>query len=103
MAELRTALDNAEASLRHDPGLAAHYRKLMSDRGHTHISATTAIARKLAGRAWKVLQDQQPYEVRDLDNNPIDPATARAICTELAVPADTRRRNRATQRGRLTP
>ncbi len=103
-ADLRLAFYQAANVARHnDPGLAAHYRKLMCDRGHTHISATTAVARKLAGRAWKVLQDQQPYEVRDLDNNPIDSTTARAICAELAVPADTRRRNRATRRGRLTP
>lgn len=103
-ADLRLALyQAANVARHHDPGLAAHYRKLMCDRGHTHISATTAVARKLAGRAWKVLQDQQPYEVRDLDNNAIDSTTARMICAELAVPADTRRRNRATRQGRLTP
>lgn len=103
-ADLRLALyQAANVARHHDPGLAAHYRKLMCDRGHTHISATTAVARKLACRAWKVLQDQQPYEVRDLDANPINAATARTICAELAVPADTRRRNRATRRGRLTP
>ncbi|MGB5757794.1 MAG: transposase, partial [Acidimicrobiales bacterium] len=102
--DLRLALyQGANVARHHDPGLAAHYRKLMCDRGHTHISANTAVARKLACRAWKVLQDQQPYELRDLDGNPIDTSTARAICAELAVPTDTRRRNRATQRGRLTP
>lgn len=103
-ADLRLALyQGANVARHHDPGLAVHYRRLMCDRGHTHISATTAIARKLACRAWKVLQDQQPYELRDLDGNPIDPATAKQICAEFAVPADTRRRNRATQQGRLTP
>jgi transposase len=101
-ADLRLLLyQAANVTRHHDPGLAAHYHRLMCDRGHTHISATSAIARKLAGRAWKILQTQQPYEVRDLDGNPIDPVTAKAICAELAVPTDTRRRNRATQQGRL--
>jgi len=100
-ADLRLLLyQAANVARHHDPGLAAHYRRLMCDRGHTHISANSAIARKLAGRAWKILQTKQPYEIRDLDGNPIDPVTARAICAELAVPADTRRRNRATQQGR---
>ncbi len=103
-ADLRLALyQGANVARHHDPGLAAHYRRLMCDRGHTHISATSAVARKLACRAWKVLQDQQPYELRDLDGNPIDTAAAQRLCGELAVPADTRRRNRATRRGRLTP
>ncbi len=103
-ADLRLVLyQGANVARHHDPGLAAHYRKLMCDRGHTHISATTAVARKLACRAWKVLQDQRPYELRDLDGNPIDTATAKRLCAELAVPADTRRRNRATRQGRLSP
>lgn len=93
----------ANVARRQDPQLAAHYRKLMCERGHTHIQANCAVARKLAARTWKVLQTGQPYEPRDLDGNPIDEAAAAALAVELAVPPDTRRRNRATtpRRGRL--
>jgi transposase len=62
----------ANVARRHDPGLAAHYRKLMVERRHNHISATTAVARKLACRAWAVLDSGQPYQLRDLDGSPID-------------------------------
>ena len=48
----------------------------MCERGHTHIQANCAIARKLAARTWAVLQTGQPYEHRDLDDNPIDETTA---------------------------
>ncbi len=93
----------ANVARRQDPQLAAHYRKLMCERGHTHVQANCAVARKLAARTWKVLQTGKPYEPRDLDGNPIDRATATAVALELAVPSDTRRRNRATtpRRGRL--
>ncbi len=65
----------ANVARQRDPQLAAHYRKLMCERGHTHIQANCAVARKLAARTWAV----------------------------LTIPADTRRRNRATnpRRGRL--
>lgn len=93
----------ANVARHHDPGLAAHYRKLMVERNHNHIKATTAIARKLACRAWAVLDSGQSYQLRDLDGNPIDAEQAKTICATLAVPQDVRRRSRARQRGRLSP
>jgi transposase len=94
----------ANVARRHDPELAAHYRKLMVEQRHNHISATCAIARKLACRAWAVLQSGEPYELRDLDANPIDWATATAIAATLAVPEPVRRRARAStnKKGRLS-
>lgn len=93
----------ANVARRRDPHLAAHYRKLMCEHGHTHIQANCAVARKLAARTWAVLQTGEPYEPRDLDGRPIDVATAVALAETLAVPAEHRRRNRATnpRRGRL--
>ena len=67
----------------------------MVTRRHNHISATCAVARKLAGRTWAVLQTGQPYVLRDLDGNPVDWHTATAIATTLAVPTVDRRRARA--------
>jgi transposase len=94
----------ANIARRHDPGLAAHYRKLMVERRHNHISANCAIARKLACRTWAVLQSGEPYELRDLDGNTVDWATATAIASSLAVPDDVRRRARANigKKGRLS-
>lgn len=54
--ELRLALYQAgNVARRHDPELADHYRRLMVERRHNHVSATCAVARKLACRAWAVL------------------------------------------------
>ena len=93
----------ANVARRRDPQLAAHYRRLMCERGHTHIQANCAIARKLAARTWAVLQTGEPYQHRNLDGTPIDETTAAALATELTVPTEARRRNRATtpHRGRL--
>jgi len=93
----------ANVARRHDPGLAAHYRTLMVERRHNHISANCAVARKLACRAWAVLQSGRPYEVRDLDGNGVGQPTATVLAAELAVPDEVRRRARASvRRGRLS-
>jgi len=99
-AELRLSFyQAANIARRHDPELAEFYRRLMVNRHHNHIKATTAVARKLAARAWAVLQTAQPYQLRDLAGNKIDQPTATAIAATLAVPDDVRRRTRAhTQR-----
>ena len=90
----------ANVARRRDPQLAFQYRKLMCERGHTHIQANCAVARKVAARIWAVLQTGEPY---DLDGHPVDEATAVALAESLAVPSEHRRRNRATnpRRGRL--
>ena len=103
-AELRLAYyQAANLARRHDPELADFYRRLMVNRNHNHIKANTAVARKLACRAWAVLQTGQPYQLRDLDGEETDQPTATAIAASLAVPDEVRRRARAhTQRGRLS-
>jgi hypothetical protein len=102
-AELRLAYyQAANIARRHDPELADFYWRLIVNRNN-HIKANTAVARKLACRAWAVLQTGQPYQRRDLDGNKIDQSAATAIAAALAVPDDVRRRARAhTQRGRLS-
>lgn len=103
-AELRLAYyQAANVARRHDPELAAFYRRLMVQRRHHHISATTAVARKLACRAWAVLHTGDTYRLRDLEGNPIDQETATALCANLAVPDHVRQHARARQaRGRLS-
>ena len=102
-AELRLALyQAANVARRRDPQLAEHYRRLMTERGHNHISANTAIARKLACRAWVIATTARLYEPRDLEGNPISLADAAALAVELAVPDEIRSRRRGnTRKGRL--
>jgi hypothetical protein len=103
-AELRLAYyQAANIARRHDPGLAATYRLLMVERNHNHIKATTAVARKLACRAWAVLASGRPYQLRDLNGEEVDWPTASAIAASLSVPAEVRQRTRNHMtRGRLT-
>ncbi|HUG08623.1 MAG TPA: transposase [Acidimicrobiia bacterium] len=104
-AELRLALyQAANVARRHDPQLAEHYRRLMVERGHNHISANTAIARKLACRAWAIATTGRAYQPQDLNGNPISYAQATALAAELAVDDETRGRRRGhSRRGRLNP
>lgn len=105
--ELRLAFyQAANIARRRDPLLAASYRRLMVERGHNHIKANCAVARKLTTRVWATLNRGEPYVYRDLDDQPIDEPSAAAIAATLAVPEDIRRRCRARaaayKRGRLS-
>jgi len=104
-AELRLALyQAANVARRRDPQLAEHYRRLMCERGHNHISANTAVARKLACRAWAIATTAKPYEPRDLDGNPVTLDQAAQLAAGLEIPAEIRRRTRGnSRRGRLNP
>jgi transposase len=105
--ELRLAFYLAANAARTvDPQLAWFYRKLMCERGHCHTEANCAVARKLVARTWATLTSGAPYELRDLDDNPITRRHAKELARSLAVPDEVRRRSRArsaaTRRGRLT-
>jgi transposase len=102
-AELRLALyQAANVARRHDPQLAEHYRRLMVERGHNHISANTATARKLACRAWAIATSGRTYQPRDLNGNPINHSQAAALAVELTIDDEIRARRRGrTRRGRL--
>jgi hypothetical protein len=104
-AELRLALyQAANVARRHDPQLAEHYRRLMVERGHNHISANPAIARKLACRAWAIATTGRTCQPRDLDGNPISSKEATTLAAELTIPDEIRGRRRGhTRRGRLNP
>jgi transposase len=90
-----------------DPQLAAFYRQLMTERGHCHTQATVAVARKLVERTWTVLTRGRPYQLRDLDGQPVTARAAKAlIAGELTVDPGVRARARAhsaaTHRAKLT-
>jgi transposase len=96
----------ANIARRHDPQLAVFYHRLMVERAHNHIQASCAVGRKLACRVWATLTSGQPYEMRDLDGQPITWDAARALAASYAVPEHIRRRararNSAHKRGRLS-
>ncbi|MGH8937049.1 MAG: transposase [Acidimicrobiia bacterium] len=105
--ELRLAFYQAANVARTlDPQLADFYRRLMCERGHCHTEANCGVARKLVARTWATLVSGTPYELRDLEGNPITRRQAKDLARSLAVPEEVRRRARArsvaTRRGRLT-
>lgn len=76
----------------------------MTERGHNHISANTAVARKLACRVWAIATTGRPYQPRDLEGNPISYTQATEMALELAIDPDIRSRRRGhARKGRLNP
>lgn len=96
----------ANVARRHDPQLAAFYWRLMVERRHNHVKATTAVARKLVTRVWATLITAELYQMRDLVGNPVDWDGATELARQWTVPEDVRRRARAhsaaCKRGRLS-
>lgn len=86
---------SAEAARQYDPQLAKVYYDQMVHRGNCHIQAVCAVATHLSGRIHLVLKQDRPYELRDLDGNPISKKDARALIQrELTVPEEIRQRTR---------
>jgi len=96
-ALLREALFiSANQARRLDPTLAAKYHRLMVDTGKHHNSALCHIATTLLTRVVACWNNHTPYQLRDLDGRPIDPAEARSIIAERYQIPDQLRRARAT-------
>jgi transposase len=84
---------NAEVARQWDVQIAAIYHKQMVDYGKHHIQAVCACASHLASRIYAVLKEDRPYELRDLDNQPITAAASRELCLQYRVPDEIRQRN----------
>jgi transposase len=97
---LRTALFlAADAARKEDPQLARIYYRQVVDKGNHPTQAVCAVATALASRLAAVLRDGRPYEVRDLDGEPVDKLTARQIISEqFTVPASIRAARRRVRR-----
>jgi transposase len=96
-ALLREALFiSANQARRLDPTMAAKYHRLMVDTGKHHNSALCHIATTLLTRVVACWNNHTPYQLRDLDGRPIDPAEARSIIAERYQIPDQLRRARAT-------
>jgi transposase len=84
---------------RWDPQLAKIYYDAMVYKGHTHIEAVCVLINHMYMRALRVLKEDRPYVLRDLQGNPISPQAAREFIKEhLTVPEEIRRQRRNKKR-----
>ena len=93
---LRMALYQAgEIGRRNDPHLAAVYFREMVYHGKNHRQAMGAVMSHLGSRVLRVLKEDRPYEIRDLQGNPIDKHEAkRLILSQCHVSEEVRRQRR---------
>lgn len=93
---MRMALfQSGDIGRRWDPQLAAVYYREMVHNGKNHKQAMGAVMSHLGARVWKVLLEDKPYELRDIDGKPITRSDARRlILTKYHVPEDIRRERR---------
>jgi hypothetical protein len=90
---------NAEVARQWDPQIAAIYYDQMVHKGNHHVQAVCACATHLLDRVRAVLRDGRPYELRDLNHQPVTWQQARTIVTQrYHVPEEVRQRS--TQRTR---
>ena len=91
----RALYQAAEYARRWDPQLAAIYYRQMVDYGKTHKQAMGAVMSHLAVRVCTVLREQRPYELRDLQGQPLTRLEAgRLINERFRVPEEVRRLRR---------
>jgi len=93
---LRMALYQAgEIGRRNDPGLAAVYYREMVYHGKNHRQAMGAVMSHLGARVLKVLKENRPYEIRDLEGKLINKNEAKAlILSQYHVSEEVRRERR---------
>lgn len=93
---------DAEVARRYDPQLAKIYYDQMVLHGKHHTQAVVAVATHLLDRVLVILQEDRPYQLRDVDGTSVTPEQAQAIIAEkYTVPDEVRQRNnRRTRRAR---
>jgi len=87
----------AETARKWDPQLAKIYYDGMVHKGQTHTQAVCVLVNHIYLRALRVLKEDRPYVLRDLQGQPIAPQAAHEFIKEhLRVPEEIRqeRRNR---------
>jgi hypothetical protein len=93
---MRMALfQSGDIGRRWDPQMAAVYYREMVHHGKNHKQAMGAVMSHLGARVLKVLLEDRPYELRDIQGKSITREDARRlILTEYHVPEDIRRERR---------
>lgn len=96
------AFIDAETARQWDPQIAAIYYTQMMQGKH-HYQALCACATHLLDRIWTVLQEDRPYELRDVDGTPVCVERAREIiAARYTVPPSMRQKqNKKTRRARV--
>lgn len=90
---------NANVARQWDVQLAALYYRQMVQFGKHHTQALCACASHLASRIYAVLNRETPYELRDLQEQPISVEASRRLClTKYLVPEEVRQRTRVRAR-----
>jgi hypothetical protein len=69
----------------------------LREAGKHHNSALCTVAAVLATRIAACWRNDQPYDLRDLDDRPITETEGRAICATLKPTAGTGRRSKESQ------
>jgi transposase len=93
---MRMALYQAgDVGRRWDPQLAAVYHREMVYHGKNHKQAMGAVMSHLGARVLRVLKEDSPYELRDIEGNPISKDAARKlVLSKYHVSEDIRRERR---------
>jgi transposase len=105
---LRMALYQAgEIGRRNDPNLAAVYYREMVYHGKNHRQAMGAVMSHLGARVLRVLKEDRPYEIRDLEGKPINKSEAKGLILSQyhvseEIRRERRRRNTKANRKRET-
>jgi hypothetical protein len=85
---------DAEVGRRWDPQLAKIYYDQMVRYGKHHPQAVVAVATHLLDRSLVVLQENRPYELREVDGTPVTVEQAQRIMADkYTVPDEVRQRN----------
>ena len=94
---LRETLFNAaDRARKTDPTLAARYHRLVTQTGKHHNSAVCTLAAVLVTRLAACWRNRTPYQLHDVDGQPITEAQGRTICaTRYQVTDADRARNRS--------
>ena len=93
---MRMALYQAgDVGRRWDPQIAAVYYREMVYHGKNHKQAMGAVMSHLGARVLTVLKQDRPYELRDIEGNPISKKDARKlILAKYQVSEEIRRERR---------
>jgi hypothetical protein len=105
-AMMKRALFQAgDIGRRYDPQLAYLYYREMVNHGKTHLQAMGAVMSHLGARILAVLQENRPYEIRDIEGRPLSRRAAMDLVrSSYTVPESVRkvRRRRKSNEGRPT-
>jgi transposase len=101
----RALFQAGDIGRRYDPQLAYLYYREMVNHGKTHLQAMGAVMSHLGARVLAVLKEDRPYEIRDIQGQPVSRRAAMELVrSEYTVPESVRkvRRRRKSNEGRLS-